>query len=233
IIGDPNSPNPYFVQVTLENNHQIDDSADVTVNPNCTFYLNGYSEVINSLHLSEGAVYTDVSPAAPGQLTIFGGITVSNSFQPSGIAGHLSLAGQIRTMDVDDMSTLQISAAITDGGQKAGILKTGTGTLRLTGASDYTGNTTVNAGVLEVGNALALGATGGSTYVQNGANLALDGVTVTGEHLFLNGAGFPIPFSLLPSGALCANVANATWAGPITLQGDTTFSVATNVTLTL
>lgn len=233
-IGDPNGSNPYFVQVTLENNHQIDDSADVTVNPNCTFYLKGHSEVINSLHMAQGSVYTDVSPASPGQLTIFGGITVTNSYPlASSIDGHLSLAGQIRTLDVSDLSTLQISAAVTDGGQKAGILKTGTGTLRLTGANSYTGDTTASAGVLEVGNALGLGATGGSTYVQNGANLALDGVTVTGEHLFLNGAGVPIPLTASQTGALCANVANATWAGPITLQGDSTISVATNVILTL
>ena len=136
-------------------------------------------------------------------------------------------------MDINDLSILQISAAIVDGGQKAGILKTGTGTLRLTGANSYTGDTTASGGVLEVGNALGLGTGVGSTYVQNGANLALDGVMVTGEHLFLNGGGVPIPFSAIQSGALCANVGNATWAGPITLQGDSTISVATNLTLTL
>src|SRR6185436_4598051 len=119
IIGDPAGPNPYFVQVTVGNDHQIDDGADVTVNPNCTFYLQGHMEVIHSLHMSQGSVWTDVSPAVPGQLTIFGGITVTNSYQASGIAGHLSLAGAIRTMDVADNSTLAISAVVWDGGQKA------------------------------------------------------------------------------------------------------------------
>src|SRR5262245_8457257 len=56
IIGDPVGPNPYFMQVTLQNHHQINDDADVTVNPNCTFYLNGYMEVIKNLHLEEGTV---------------------------------------------------------------------------------------------------------------------------------------------------------------------------------
>src|SRR6185436_14682582 len=71
VIGEPGS-NPYFVEVSNESDHQIADTADVTVNPNCDYYVKGHSEVINSLHMSQSVVYTDlVSPAAPGQLTIW------------------------------------------------------------------------------------------------------------------------------------------------------------------
>jgi autotransporter-associated beta strand protein len=227
--------NPYFVWASIENNHQIDDSADVTVNPNCYLDLKGHMEVIHSLQLVQAAVTTDIaSPYTPGQLTIFGGVTVTNSmFQQASISGHLSLAGAIRTFALSDYSVLGITAVVTDGGQTAGILKTGNGTLVLSGANDYTGNTTVSAGIVEVDHASGLGAPNGNAYVQIGASLALGPVTVTGKHLFLNGAGAPAIFSQTPQGAVFLAKNNATWAGPVTLQGDTTICVATNVTLTV
>ena len=203
IIGDP-TLNSYLTEVSLENDHQIDDSADVTVNPSCIFYLQGRMEVIHSLHLAEGSVYSDISPALPGQLTIFGGVTVSNSYpQASSIAGHLWLGGAIRTIDVSDLSQLQISAAVWDGGQTAGILKTGTGTLVLSGANTYTGSTTVQNGTLWLKNSTALGAGAGSAYVQSGATLELDTISVAGKHLYLNGSGY-VPFLQAASGALLA-----------------------------
>jgi autotransporter-associated beta strand protein len=231
VIGDSGS-NPYFVQVTLENDHQIDDSLDVTVNPNCTFYLKGHMEVIKNLHLAQGWVATDVSPASLGQLTIFGGVTVTNSFQPSTISGQFSLSGAIRTIDVGDNSSLQVSAIVVDGGQKAGIAKTGLGKLILSGANSYSGDTTVSAGVLEAWHGQALGLSSGNAYIQDGAALAVKGVNILNKHLFMNGLGFSSLISDA-SGALFAKGGNSSWTGPITLQGDSAINVATNLTLTL
>jgi autotransporter-associated beta strand protein len=233
IIGDPVS-NSYFVEVANESDHQIADTADVTVNPNGDLYLKGHMEVINSLHLAEGMVYSDIiSPPTAGQLTIWGGVTVSNSYpQASSIAGHLSLSGAVRTFDVSDLSILDISAVIVDGGQTAGIKKTGTGTMVLRSANTYSGDTTVQNGTLRVIHPSGLGATSGGTYVQPGGTLSLGQITVNNEHLYLNGSGYQ-PLFQADTGALLADTTNANWAGPITLQGPSLICAATNVNLTV
>ena len=146
IIGDPVS-NTYFVQVSNENHHQIADSANVTVNPSADLYLNGHYEGIGSLTLVQGVVITDTSPALPGQLTVMGSITVSNSYpQPSSISGHMSLGGTLRTFDVTGFSVLDVSAVLSDNLLPAGINKIGTGTLRLSGDNTFTDEILVQDG---------------------------------------------------------------------------------------
>lgn len=88
-----------------------------------------------------------------------------------------------------------------------------TGTLTLNGANSYTGLTTVTAGTLVVGNALALGdAAQGTTVVSGGTMILAGGVTVTGETLTINGSG-----DASNTGALRAAAGDATWAGNVIL----------------
>lgn len=76
-------------------------------------------------------------------------------------------------------NTTYYAGPVTGAGSLA---KGGTGRLILAGASDFTGETVVNAGILEIRNALALGGTEGGTTVLAGARLELSGgITVTGE----------------------------------------------------
>lgn len=109
-------------------------------------------------------------------------------------AGSLTLSGQV--------------------GGPGGLTKTGAGTLTLTAANSYNGTTTVSAGVLNVRNAQALGATAGGTTVTSGARLELQGgITVSGESLTIDGGGGNF------FGALQNVGGNNTWDGPVLLNG--------------
>ncbi|MCX7415405.1 MAG: autotransporter-associated beta strand repeat-containing protein, partial [Planctomycetia bacterium] len=93
-----------------------------------------------------------------------------------------------------------------------GLVKDGTGTLTLTAANTYTGVTTINAGVLDLQNALALGGTAGGTTVAAGAALQLrGGITIGNETLSLSGSGIG------NTGALRNISGNNTYGGVLTL----------------
>jgi autotransporter-associated beta strand protein len=71
------------------------------------------------------------------------------------------------------------------------LTKNGNGVMRLSSANDYTGPTTVSAGVLSLTHANALGASGtdSATTVANGAQIALSGNISVSEPITLNGFG--------------------------------------------
>ncbi len=79
--------------------------------------------------------------------------------------------------------------------------------------ASITGSTTVSAGVLNIQNSTALGATSGDTTVNSGAALELQGgiAVGAGESLSLSGTG-------ISSGGALRNVSgDNSWAGAITL----------------
>jgi len=97
------------------------------------------------------------------------------------------------------------------------LIKSGTGTLILSGNSTYDGLTTLSTGVLNIRSAGALGSTARGTIVNGAggsatnARLELEGgVTISGEALTINGAG---NFT----GALNSKSGSNVWAGNVTL----------------
>ena len=68
-----------------------------------------------------------------------------------------------------------------DGSGSIALVKIGAGTLDLTGANAYGGNTTVSAGTLQVASQSAIpsGAAAGNVEVDSGAELDLDGNSIT------------------------------------------------------
>ena len=75
-----------------------------------------------------------------------------------------------------------------------GLIKTGVGAWTLSGASTYAGVTSVNAGVLAISHADALGTDAAGTSVATGAELRVTGgITVANEAITLNGQACPPP----------------------------------------
>ena len=88
-------------------------------------------------------------------------------------------------------ANLTVTGAIANGGSFAMDLEVaGTGRTILSGASTYSGATTVQSGAfLGISNNDALGTTAGATTVASGGQLALTGGITTAENITLNGNG--------------------------------------------
>ncbi|HEY1378138.1 MAG TPA: autotransporter-associated beta strand repeat-containing protein, partial [Gemmataceae bacterium] len=180
--------------------------------------------------------------AAAGPVTINTGATVAatgtfSASRPVQI-GPASGAG-VATVDVASGATVALSGTVSDRpGGSGGLLKTGPGALALTGTNTYTGGTTVNAGVLQVGGDASLGAgpvtvgpfgtlryaataTTARTFTLNagvleapaGVTLTLNGAAVGGG--FLRGAGtFAATGGAVLAGATTSSSSTVTVSGP-------------------
>ena len=71
--------------------------------------------------------------------------------------GRIGLSGNAAVWEIGALNTDTTFSGLIEGAN-AGVRKVGTGTLTLSGVNTYTGNTTVNAGILKMGNKNALGA---------------------------------------------------------------------------
>lgn len=134
------------------------------------------------------------------------------------------LLGGVRTFNVALRATLRVNGVLSGSG---GLTKLGAGNLTLGGTkvNSYTGATNVNAGVLIIRKASALGSVGTGTTVATGAALQLKSgreLAFNTEPLTLNGAGIG------GSGALLSFVGNNTWQGNITLASASTIGSLTN-----
>ena len=100
------------------------------------------------------------------------------------------------------------------------LTKNGTGTTVINTSNAYTGATTVNAGVLNIRTANALGDVISGTSVASGAALEIQGgITTAAEALTLNGAG------VSSSGALRSISGNNAWGVPVALASASTIGV--------
>ena len=136
-----------------------------------------------------------------------------NSSKRSSISGLLSLGGVTRTISVASGAAspdLLISANIIEGSASAGITKTGAGQMTLSGSNSFTGVLTIDGFVI-LANDSAVGATGSATNrteLHANAFLLVQGLDIGNEFLTLTSND-----DFRSSGA-------ASWAGPITLNGD-------------
>ena len=99
------------------------------------------------------------------------------------------------------------------------LTKIGAGTQTLAGGDTFAGLVTINNGVLQAANALALGTTSLGTVVNSGASLALsNNIVIVAEPVTLNGAGFA------GSGALRNDGGNNVFNGLLTFGTPTTIA---------
>jgi autotransporter-associated beta strand protein len=120
-------------------------------------------------------------------------------------------------------NTLEFDGALMD---TAGLTKAGAGTLLLTAANSYSGNTTVSGGVLEISQASL--ATNSTVTIASGATLQLDfSVTNTVAALVLNGVSQPL--GVYKAGNSSPYIAGS---GSLLVVG-TTAPAPTNITYTI
>ena len=135
-------------------------------------------------------------------------------------AGNVSLATSSSLGASDPASPMTISGVIADNSAQSILTKEGIGTVVLAGTNSYSAGTVVVQGVLELQNSSALGLSGSTTIVDQGATVQLD-ASITGQTLHLNGTG------VNGEGALFDGIGNDTWNGAIIL--DTTTGIGAGV----
>ncbi len=226
--------------VRLDASDQIANHRTVTIsNASGVFNLNGNSDAISGLNLTGGTVTTGT-----GTLTLStsgGGVTTNASSSSATISGNLGLAAYSTTFNVAEgaaATDLNVSANIINSGSgDRNVIKSGAGTMQVSGNNTFTGTVTVNEGTLvasgttKVGGFAALGNHSGLSSektvvtVANGATLALIGrnswdynANETQQYMTMSLSGSGVN----GSGALNNISGNSAWMGNITLAGDAT-----------
>ena len=154
-------------------------------------------------------------------------------------------AGTTRTITTLNTNALTLGGAISNGTTANSLTKAGTGTLILSGASNYTGATTISAGTLRIsgdndrlptGTAVSFVNTAGATLDLNNLNQTIGSLTGGGTlggnvtlgsgTLTVNGTSSPAAYAGVISGTGGLSKAGT---GTLTLSGTNTYNGATNV----
>jgi autotransporter-associated beta strand protein len=154
------------------------------------------------------------SSVSGGGMVFNGGIDLTTSNSTSG-----------RTLTFAGAGNVTVSGVIANGGNGTGastnaaVTFSSTGVNLLSGNNTYGGVTTIATNsTLKIGSAGALGATNGNTVVSSGGVLDLNGQTISGEPLTLNGSGISTGGALINSGAT-----DASWSGTVALGNAATY----------
>jgi autotransporter-associated beta strand protein len=157
---------------------------NVTINGHA-ITLDSGSLTIGTLSFTGGSLATGVNT-----LTLGGDVTINASATSATISGNVNLGAATRTFTVAD------GAAAADfimnnvlSGSGVGIIKSGSGLMRLSQANSFSGAVTIQTGTLRIGNSSALGATSAGTVVSSGATLDVVGTINTSEPLSIAGTG--------------------------------------------
>ena len=151
-----------------------------------------------------------ITISAGGVFDLNGSAETVASVSSASASSQISLGAG--TLTTGDANPATFAGAISGTGN---IVKQGSGTLTLSGASTFSGTASINAGVVNVQNAAALGSTAGATIVNNGMALEVQGgISISGEPITLNGTG------ISSAGAL-RNISGAnSSSGAVTLGSD-------------
>jgi len=201
----------------------------VTVNASTDYLLTSY--VLNGSLAGQGSIVKQ----GIGKLTLdvtnnmTGGMTVSAGTLQVGNGG---LTGTTGSGDITNNATLAFnrSDSLTVGNviRGTGTVRVEGGNMTLSGASEYTGTTLINAGIVFLPGASGLGSASGGTVVASGGQLYITGnLPIGGEALTLNGIG-DVNGALRKGGA-----GLTTYGGVVTLASDATIGVDGGATLAL
>ena len=221
IVGRPGSSVPS--EVRWLNSYQ-NVGATLTLFPNAVVNLNGFNEDFGPVTFNGGRVETGT-----GQFAIYQPLTVNPSSDGAIINGFLGLPpGVPAQFNVGDGAAdpdLLVNAVVF--GNAPGLIKLGAGTMSFAGANTYAGYTVVQEGILEAGQAAALGSASGATIVAPAATLRLGGVDGMAENFELNGAGLGGTHGALEM------IGSGTLSGSVFLGSASTINVAQSASLVL
>ena len=208
-------------------------SANLTKTTAGTVTLSGTNTLLGGVNVNGGILALGSSGAlgTTGPIGFGGGVLQFSASNTTDYSARFEFIGaQAYKFDTNGQSVTLATALTSNGGT---LVKSGTGTLFLTGANSYTGQTTISAGILLLQNATglgtALGNSGSGTTVAAGAALQIQGGLIVGaENLTLNGSGID------STGALTNISGNNTYGGAITLASAAQIhSASAGQTLTL
>jgi fibronectin-binding autotransporter adhesin len=185
-----------------------------------------------TLTISSGG-YVDALDADLTIYSLAGGGTYSLSL----VTQNSSTTAITKTLTINGASgTTDFSGVLQNGpanGAELKVAKTGASTQKFSGANTYSGQTSVSAGTLQLGNATALGS-GGSTALRNGSSTTsagpgltavtagavdLNGQTVANEGFQLAGTGISSGGALVNSGSAASLTGGSVNAVTITAGG--------------
>jgi autotransporter-associated beta strand protein len=149
---------------------------------------------------STAKLFASGGPRALGNAITFAGspLTISGADNLE-LSGSIALGASTRTITLANTALTTISGNINSSG--GGLTTAGAGTLVLSGANNYSGDTTIGNGAVIVGNAAAIpsGAGKGNLSVSsildlNGQSIVVNGLS--GSGLISNGVAGPITFTV-------------------------------------
>jgi len=127
-------------------------------------------------------------------------------------------AGRTFYLGGSNTGSNELQGVLADNGTNVlSVAKNDAGTWKLSGDNTYTGPTTINDGILEVGHSNALGAAAGNTVIANGATLKIAGGVTIPEPISATGNG-----ETGAGGAIWLPSGNSTLTGAIALTAGST-----------
>jgi autotransporter-associated beta strand protein len=186
-------------------NSAQDPNNPTTVTANSTITSDRLASPFNGLLMTLGQL------SIGGQtLTVKPGENISGSRASIGFTG--ATLSSTPTFDVLDNALLLVGA-IGDGSGGFGLVKTGSGTLRLSGSNTYSGRTTISSGTLEVTGDLP-----GSGGITNNASLVFNRATNQAVSGAIDGTG---GLQKLGAGKLTLSSTANTYSGRTTISSGT------------
>jgi len=181
-----NRQHQFFLRANVTWNGDIFGDGRLQKDGEATLVLDGDNSYAGGTQLDWGVLKAmratalgtgDLDFGDRGTLAVADSVTLANNITTGAVAARVSVG-------VDETATL--SGRISG---NAPLIKSGDGTLRLTGDADYTGATRVAAGELRIAGVNAIGR--GALVVDDGATLSFDGLAAAPQHTVgsLAGAG--------------------------------------------
>ena len=208
---------------TLSINGGVSGSAALTIAGSGTVSLGGADTATADTTISAGGTLqmgaANVLPNAAGAgnvnviglLDLNGNAEAVNGLNGSGVVDNTAVGAATLTVGNNNTNS-SFSGTIADTGGALALVKTGTGTLTLSGANTYSGGTTIANGTVVPGNGSAFGT--GTVTVDSGATAyPVTSMTLTNP-LVLNGGHFE----------LGGNNDTAIWSGPVSVNNSFSMS---------